>query len=62
MWMTFQSQRRSLLQVAELLDRRRQLESIDILDDEEVMAFYKTYISSVKNEPEEGNPLNPGKP
>jgi hypothetical protein len=56
LWMTFQSQRRSLLQVAELAERRRQLESIDILDDAEVMAFYKAYVSSVEKEPEQESP------
>ncbi len=44
-WMTFQCQQRSLIQAAELVDRRRQMEPIDILDEPEVMEFYRTYIS-----------------
>jgi len=51
-WMTFQSQQRSLLQAAELIDRRRQIEPIDILDEPEVMEFYKTYISGQEDESE----------
>jgi hypothetical protein len=43
-WMTFQSQQRSLLQAAELVDRSRKIEPIDILDQPEVMAFYRQYI------------------
>jgi len=45
MWMTFQSQQRSLLQAAELVERRRRIEPIDILDEPEVREFYQTYIS-----------------
>lgn len=45
LWMTFQSQHKSLLQAAELVERRRRMEPIDILDDKEVMAFYKKYLS-----------------
>lgn len=50
-WMTFQSQQRSLIQAAELVDRRRRIEPIDILDEPEVMAFYKTYISGPEDSP-----------
>ncbi len=50
-WMTFQSQQRSLIQAAELVDRRRRIEPIDILDEPEVMAFYKTYISGQEDPP-----------
>ena len=52
LWMSFQSQQRSLLQAAELVDRRRRIEPIDILDDAEVMAFYKTYLSGSPQESE----------
>lgn len=45
LWMSFQRQQRSLLQAAQLVERRRRIEPIDILDDAEVMAFYKTYLS-----------------
>jgi len=55
-WMTFQSQQKSLLQAAELVDRRRQIEPIDMLDEPEVMEFYKTYISDPDNDKK--NPLN----
>ncbi|MCK4720679.1 hypothetical protein KAU08_08470, partial [bacterium] len=44
-WMTFQSQQKSLIQAAELVDRRRRIEPIDILDEPEVFEFYKKYIS-----------------
>jgi len=44
-WMTFQSQQRSLLQAAELVDRSRRIEPLDILDQPEVRAFYKEFIS-----------------
>lgn len=43
-WMTFQSQQRSLMQAAELVDRSRKIEPIDILDQPEVMEFYRQYI------------------
>ncbi len=45
-WMTFQTKQKSLLQAAELVDRSRKYEPIDILDDAEVMAFYKNYLST----------------
>ncbi len=44
-WMTFQSQQKSLIQAAELVDRSRRIEPIDILDEPEVFEFYKKYIS-----------------
>jgi len=44
-WMTFQSQQRSLMHAAELIERRRRIEPIDILDEPEVREFYQTYIS-----------------
>jgi hypothetical protein len=58
-WMTFQSHQKSLLQAAELEDRRRSMEVIDILDDEEVMAFYKTYLSGTDQEPDDANDVKP---
>jgi len=53
-WMTFQSQQRSLLQAAELVDRSRKIEPLDILDQPEVMAFYKQYIHSDEEPDESG--------
>jgi hypothetical protein len=49
-WMTFQTKQRSLLQAAELVDRSRRYEPIDILDDAEVMAFYKSFLASSSEE------------
>jgi hypothetical protein len=46
MWMSFQTQQSSLLQAAELVEKRRRIEPIDILEDQEVMEFYKKYIST----------------
>lgn len=54
-WMTFQSRQRSLLQAAELVDRSRKIEPIDILDQPEVMAFYKQYIHSDEEPGDLGN-------
>ncbi len=56
MWMTFQSKQRSLLAAAELADRGRRYEPIDILDEPEVMAFYKTYLSSSEQDSEQELP------
>jgi hypothetical protein len=56
LWMSFQSQHKSLLQAAELVDRRRSMGPLDILDDAEVMAFYKTYVSNgEQGQAEKGN-------
>ncbi|MCX6646715.1 MAG: hypothetical protein NTY09_10215 [bacterium] len=48
-WMSFQCQQKSLIQAAELVDRSRRIEPIDILDEPDVMEFYKQYISEKGN-------------
>ncbi len=54
-WMTFQSQQKSLLQAAQLVDRRRSIEPIDILDEPEVKEFYEKYISGGEEPGLKGN-------
>ena len=58
-WMSFQTHQKSLLQAAELLERRRRLEPVSILDDAEAMAFYKSYVDSIGTETDETNPALP---
>lgn len=48
-WMSFQCQQKSLIQAAELVDRSRRIEPIDILDEPDVMEFYRQYISENGN-------------
>lgn len=55
-WMTFQSQQKSLIQAAELVEKRRSIDTIDILDQPEVREFYETYISADKTKPPDDYP------